>query len=44
VDGGAMYYMDKSDDPNDELLDCRLVCSWSTTDEEIDQFVALAKG
>lgn len=44
VDGGAMYYMDRSDGPDDELLDCRLVCSWSTTDAEIDQFVALAKG
>ena len=44
VDGGAMYYMDRSDGPDDELIDCRLVCSWSTTDAEIDQFVALAKG
>jgi len=44
VDGGAMYYMERSDGPDDELIDCRLVCSWSTTDAEIDQFVALAKG
>ncbi len=44
VDGGAMYYMERSEGPDDELIDCRLVCSWSTTDEEIDQFVALAKG
>lgn len=44
VDGGAMYYMSRSDGPEDELLPCRLVCSWSTTDAEIDQFVALAKG
>ncbi|MEJ6707797.1 MAG: low specificity L-threonine aldolase [Amylibacter sp.] len=44
VDGGAMYYMDLSDGPDDELIDCRLVCSWSTTNAEIDQFVALAKG
>lgn len=44
VDGGAMYYMERSEGPDDELIDCRLVCSWSTTDEEIDQFVTLAKG
>ncbi len=44
VDGGAMYYMERSDGPDDDLIDCRLVCSWSTTDAEIDQFVALAKG
>lgn len=44
VDGGAMYYMDRSEGPDDELINCRLVCSWATTDAEIDQFVALAKG
>ena len=44
VDGGAIYYMERSEGPSDELIDCRLVCSWSTTAAEINQFVALAKG
>ena len=44
VDAGAMYYMDKTTGPDDEQLPCRLVCSWSTTNEEIDQFIDLAKG
>ena len=44
VDGGAKYYMERSKGPDDELIECRLVCSWSTTDAEIERFVALAKG
>lgn len=41
VNGGAMYYMDPGQGPAEEALPCRLVCSWSTTDDEIDQFVKL---
>lgn len=44
VDAGAMYYMEPGEGPADEILPCRLVCSWSTSDAEIDQFIALAKG
>lgn len=43
-DAGAYYYFwpfDQSlDGPNDALLPCRLVCNWSTTRDEIDQFIA----
>jgi threonine aldolase len=46
-DGGAVYYlMDgdlEGDDPNEQLL-CRLVCDWSISEEQIDQFIALAVG
>ena len=45
MDGDAIYYMwpmDQSlDGPADELISARLVCSWSTTDEDVDQFLAL---
>jgi threonine aldolase len=45
MDGGAIYYMwpmDQSlDGPAEELISARLVCSWSTTDEDVDQFLAL---
>ncbi len=41
---GAQYYLwpgDQSlDGPDDEMLGCRLVCSWSTTEAEIDAFLA----
>ncbi len=46
-DAGAMYYVLDGDvntgDP-DEPLPCRLVADWSISAEQIDQFVALAKG
>lgn len=46
-EGGAIYYlMDgtlEGDDPNEPLL-CRLVCDWSISDAQIDQFIALAAG
>lgn len=45
--GGAVYYlMDgtlEGDDPNEPLL-CRLVCDWSMSEAQIDQFIALAAG
>ena len=44
-DAGAAYYFwphDCSlDGPDDEMLGARLVCSWSTTDSDVDQFLAL---
>jgi threonine aldolase len=44
INGGAMYYEEVSTGSDDAILPCRLVCSWSTTDAEIDAFVALVKG
>ena len=45
---GAEYYLwdfDATlDGPDDELLLARLVCGWSTTEEEVRQFVALVSG
>ncbi len=46
---GAEYYywpeMNVSlDGPDDELLSARLVCSWCTTDEDVDRFVDLIGG
>ncbi|SIO45495.1 L-threonine aldolase [Rhodovulum sp. ES.010] len=45
---GAQYYlwpMDQTlDGPGDVPLSARLVCSWCTTDEEIDAFLALVDG
>lgn len=44
---GAQYYVIEGalegGNP-DEILTARLVCDWSTTDENIDQFLALARG
>ena len=41
---GARYYLwpfdQPLDGPGDEPLSCRLVCSWNTTDAEIDSFLA----
>lgn len=46
-DGGAQYYVWSGSlegaDPT-ELLEARLVCDWSLSDAQIDQFLALAKG
>lgn len=45
---GAQYYlwpMDQSlDGPGDQPLSARLVCSWCTTDDEIDAFLRLVEG
>ena len=48
-EAGAAYYfwpdMEASlDGPDDEPLSARLVCSWCTTDAEIDEFLALIGG
>jgi threonine aldolase len=45
---GAVYYLwpfDQSlEGPDDAPLTCRLVCSWSTTPEEVDAFLDVARG
>ncbi len=44
---GAMYYLlDGPLETGDgvERLSCRLVCDWSISAEQIDRFIALAKG
>ncbi|MCK4713518.1 MAG: low specificity L-threonine aldolase, partial [Marinosulfonomonas sp.] len=46
-DAGAQYYVIEGDlegDNPDEILTARLVCDWSATDENIDQFLALVRG
>ena len=47
-DAGAAYYlwpMDQTmDGPDDETVSARLVCSWCTTDENIDDFLRLLRG
>jgi threonine aldolase len=47
-DAGAHYYFwpfnQTLDGPDDEVLTCRLVCSWSTTDGDVDQFLDLIRG
>jgi threonine aldolase len=46
-EAGAVYYLwpfDQSlDGPADEPLICRLVCSWATTEQEVDAFLAVAQ-
>ncbi len=45
---GAAYYLMSSDDvtagPADTPILCRLVTSWSTTDAEVEHFLALIRG
>ena len=45
---GARYYMwpfDQSMEvPDDEMLTCRLVCNWATTEADVDAFLAAAQG
>lgn len=45
---GAVYYLwpgDQSlDGPGDEPLSCRLVCSWATTEAEVDAFLSTLRG
>ncbi len=45
-DGGAVYYLMDALEGEDESapLLCRLVCDWSISDAQIDQFIALAAG
>jgi threonine aldolase len=47
-DSGAVYYFwpeDRSlDGSDDEILTARLVCSWSTTDADVDQFLNQIRG
>ncbi|WP_420862792.1 threonine aldolase family protein [Algirhabdus cladophorae] len=47
-DAGAAYYfwpMDQDlEGPEDELLSARLVCSWCTTSQDVDQFLSLLRG
>jgi len=47
-DGGAAYYLwpfDQSlDGPDDEMLSARLVCSWSTTEADVEGLLALIRG
>ena len=45
-EGGAVYYlMDDLEGENaQESLLCRLVCDWSISEQQIDQFIALAAG
>lgn len=47
-EGGAAYYLwpfDQSlDGPEDEVLSARLVCSWSTTEADVDALLALIRG
>ena len=46
-DAGAQYYVIEGelegDDPN-EILTARLVCDWSASEKNIDQFLALVRG
>ncbi len=46
-DAGANYYFWPGDQslegPMDELLSCRLVCNWSTTNKEVDRLLELVK-
>ncbi len=45
--GGAHYYFwpfnQSLEGPDDEVLSARMVCSWCTTDEDVDRFLALLK-
>ena len=45
---GARYYPWPGDQsfegPDDASAGCRLVCSWATTEEEVDRFLAVARG
>jgi len=39
VNAGAQYYFSDIEGDDDEVLPCRLVCSWSTTDADVDAFL-----
>jgi threonine aldolase len=44
TEAGALYYLWPGDQslegPEDEKLQCRLVCSWATAEAEVDRFLA----
>ncbi len=48
IEAGALYYLwpfdQPMDGPGDESLRCRLVCSWSTTEAEVDAFIVALRG
>lgn len=48
IAAGALYYLWPGDQslegPDDEALQCRLVCSWATTAEQVDAFIATLRG
>ena len=48
LDAGAEYYFwpfnQSLDGPGDEALSARLVCSWSTTQDDVDRFLDLVAG
>lgn len=48
MDGGASYYLNDPsatlEGPEGEFLGCRLVTNWSTSAENVDQFIGLLKG
>lgn len=47
-EAGGQYYFwpfnQSLEGPDEDMLSARLVCNWSTTDEEVDRFVAAVKG
>lgn len=47
-EAGARYYMWPSEPspqgPDDEMLACRLVCNWATSEEDVDAFLAALRG
>jgi threonine aldolase len=48
TEAGALYYLWPGDQslegPGEEMLRCRLVCSWATTDGDVDRFLAALRG
>ncbi len=48
MEAGASYYLNghgaSLDGPDDEIMGCRLVTSWCTTEEEVTRFIELLKG
>jgi threonine aldolase len=48
TEAGALYYLWPGDQslegPGDEPLQCRLVCSWATTEAEVDDFLRVLRG
>ncbi|WP_010140883.1 threonine aldolase family protein [Oceanicola sp. S124] len=44
-EAGALYYLDGTlDGADDEMLQARFVCDWSLPSEDIDRFLAIARG
>ena len=48
IDAGALYYLWPGDQslegPDEDMLQCRLVCSWATSAEQVDAFIATLRG